>query len=147
MTSESARLGRILVTRRPDGSVAEEWQDGYQWEQLVREIAVLQVRPCTAAPPPARALTDPKMCASVLKRVKTGVQRYCASGPSPLPPRVGEAEGGMTKQATKRQRSADAAIARHYALSSLACEFVELLSIGLALCIGRAFNALLFTTS
>lgn len=46
MTSESARLGRILVTRRPDGSVAEEWQDGYQWEQLVREIAVLQVRPC-----------------------------------------------------------------------------------------------------
>ena len=107
---------------------------------------VLQVRPCTAAPPPARALTDPKMCASVLKRVKTGVQRYCASGPSPLPPHVGGAEGGMTKQATKRQRSADAAIARHYALSSLACEFVELLSIGLALCIGRAFNALLFTT-
>ena len=59
--------------------------------------------------------------------------------------RAGEGEGELTKQ-MKRLRRAEAAIARHYALSSLACEFVELLSIGLALCIGRAFNALLFTT-
>jgi len=42
LTRESARLGSIHVTRRPDGRLLEEWHDGYQWEQLVREMAALQ---------------------------------------------------------------------------------------------------------
>ena len=85
------------------------------------------------------------VCSTALMgAAELALRRFCGSGPPPLqsPANAGK-EGAEARRA--RQHAA-AAIARHYNLSALACECVELLSIGLALCIGRAFNALLLTS-